>query len=161
MKKIPLSRGLFTTVDDEDYERLSKMQWCAAWNGKRFYAVRNVVQPDGRRSLVCMHHFILEVPDGMCPDHKNRDPLDNTRRNLRLATAAQNGQNRVKQRRAASSRYKGVCWRERTKKWEAYIGLNKKYKYLGYFEKEHDAARAYNLAAELYFGEFAKFNVIP
>ena len=44
-------------------------------------------------SLVLLHRFILEPPDGVDVDHKNLDGLDCRRKNMRLATSAQNNSN--------------------------------------------------------------------
>jgi hypothetical protein len=45
MKKISLTRGMFATVDDSDYEELSKHKWFACPNKHIFYAARNVMTP--------------------------------------------------------------------------------------------------------------------
>lgn len=49
-----------------------------------------------------------------------------------------------------SSKYKGVCWHKKFKKWQAYITVNNCRKYLGYFKNEIDAAESYNKAIEKY-----------
>ena len=59
-----------------------------------------------------------------------------------------------------SSRFIGVCWRKATKKWIAKISINSKRIHLGIFEKEVDAAKAYNEAAIKYRGASARLNNI-
>jgi len=66
--------------------------------------------------------------------------------------------NRRKSDRNFSSMYKGVSWFKRTKRWMAYIKINQKRYYLGYFDIEEDAAKAYDVSAIERFGEFAKLN---
>lgn len=79
--------------------------------------------------------------------------------NLRLANKQQNGANRGLPKNNTSG-YKGVCWKKAFQKWVTVIQVNGKKKFLGYFDSKHDAARAYNEAAILYFGEFAVLNEI-
>lgn len=42
-----------------------------------------------------------------------------------------------------SSKYKGVCWSKRNKKWESYLWANGKSKRIGYFLTEEEAYKAY------------------
>lgn len=55
------------------------------------------------------------------------------------------------------SRFKGVCI-TRAGKWRAVIYIGRKQKYLGVFDSEYDAARAYDHAAVQHFAEGAKLN---
>lgn len=55
------------------------------------------------------------------------------------------------------SRFKGVCI-TRAGKWRAVIYIGRKQKYLGVFDSEFDAARAYDVAALEHFAEGAKLN---
>ncbi|CAM9237130.1 unnamed protein product [Choristocarpus tenellus] len=55
------------------------------------------------------------------------------------------------------SRYKGVCI-TRAGKWRAVIYIGRKQKYLGVFDSEFDAAKAYDVAALQHFAEGAKLN---
>jgi AP2 domain len=91
----------------------------------------------------------------------NRNGLDNRRFNLRFATHHQNTFNSTK-RKNTSSKYKGVTWHSQIGKWMAQI-QNKKvcgHKYIGVFDREIDAAKAYNSRAKILFGEFAVLNEI-
>jgi len=65
-----------------------------------------------------------------------------------------------KPRENCSSIYKGAHWNKHANKWRARIWTDGKLIHLGYFDIEEDAARAYNAAAKLAFGEFAKLNAI-
>lgn len=57
-----------------------------------------------------------------------------------------------------TSRFKGVCWHKN--RFRSYITVDKKQIGLGRYIEEIEAARAYNAAASIYFGEFAKLNEV-
>lgn len=64
-------------------------------------------------------------------------------------------------RKRGSSKYKGVHFSKRSNKWQATLKLNQKTIYLGFYNVEEDAAKAYNAGAKSIFGNFAKLNLIP
>lgn len=66
---------------------------------------------------------------------------------------------RRKKRPRASSKYLGVYWSKHVEKWVARIkhGGNS-FQHIGVFTNEKDAAIAYDAAAKLHLGQFAKFN---
>jgi len=106
-----------------------------------------------------MHREVLKVPDYLLVDHINHNGLDNRKANLRPATKTQNGRNRRKVNiQRCRSRYKGPCWYGRKKKWGVKIMVDGKSIFLGYFDDEIDAAKAYDTAAKKYFGDFASLN---
>ena len=157
MKKIPLTQGQFTIVDDEDYEPLMKFKWCAYKDRNTFYACRNVRIGSGQRKLQ-MHRHLLGVDDPTIQiDHRNGDGLDNQRANLRKCTNAQNQMNQ-RLSRANTSGYKGVTWYKPLNSWCARIQINKKLIHIGYYANINDAAIAYNERAKVLFGEFAFLN---
>jgi hypothetical protein len=107
-----------------------------------------------------MHCLLL--PDAEQVDHKTNngqpgDGLDNRLCNLRPATRSQNGANRSK-RNNASSRFLGVSWNRRDRKFQTQITVLGKPTHLGYFDSEVGAARAYAAAARKHHGEFANLN---
>lgn len=149
-KKISLTQGKFTIVDDCDYDYL--MQW--KWYYRNGYAVRK----ESKRTIH-MHRVILERMDfkDFISDHINRDKLDNCRCNLRPATNSQNRCNRNKPKNNTSG-YIGVCWYR--EKWHVSIQTNGKRIYLGCYVDKEEAALAYDKAARKYHGEFAVLNEV-
>ena len=73
-------------------------------------------------------------------NHIDINPKNNKLYNLELITQRKNAN---KKHIKSSSNYVGVTWRKSTCKWLAQIHINGKYKYLGLFTDEKEAAQAY------------------
>ena len=108
--------------------------------------------------LLSIHRILTNAPDGMEVDHINRDSLDNRKQNLRICTKSQNQMNSGKEQLGRSSHYKGVSLYKRHNKWMSRIKKRRKEYFLGYYENEIDAAKAYDTKAKELFGEFARLN---
>lgn len=89
-------------------------------------------------------------------DHKDGNPLNNRKDNLRLATATQNARNR-KLGSDSKTGFKGVN-QIPNGKYRARIWINGSNKNLGTFDIAEEAAEAYDKAALSFFGAFAKTN---
>lgn len=158
MKKIQLTRGKASLVDDSDFSILIRRKWRAKFRHGIWYAASSQYNPATKKQTdIQMHRLILNVAKGTRVDHRDGDGLNNQRLNLRCATVGQNRMNAVK-RAKASSKYKGVHWNTEEGKWYAIIRKDRKRKWLGGFASEIDAAKAYDDAAAQMFGEFAKLN---
>jgi hypothetical protein len=90
-------------------------------------------------------------------DHKNGDTLDNRAANLRVATSSVQGHNKRK-RAGCTSKYFGVSWDPKTRKWRAVVTHKKKSRHLGFYAVEEDAARAYDRGATEIYGAHAQLN---
>jgi len=151
-RRIRLAKDRFAVVDPEDFRKLSLYDWHLHENKGKCYAV---TFNEGK--ILYMHRFITNAPKGTIIDHRNHESLDNRKVNLRFATHSQNCCNK-KILKKGTSKYRGVGIDKKSKKWRAVIYYNGIRKYLGSFENEEDAARAYDNAAKIYHGEFAMLN---
>jgi hypothetical protein len=155
---IHLTQGYVAQVDDADWPGLMLYHWSLKrCRSGKLYAQRNEQTPEGNRLPVLMHTQLMNPPAGFEVDHRSGDGLDNRRSNLRHATHQQNQAN-LKPRSGTSSQYKGVYWHKGAGKWMAYIGTGKGRRYLGLHSDEGLAALAYDTAAMITFGEFARPN---
>ena len=86
MKRLKLTQGKYTLIDDENFEELSKVSWCITKTGEdRWYAIN---KSHGINTY--MHRFLMKTPKGMDTDHINGDSLDNRKENLRICTRSEN-----------------------------------------------------------------------
>lgn len=145
--EIFLTQGQIALVDDEDFERINQYKWCAQKGRYTYYAKRT-------SKGIRMHHVILNSDEEI--DHIDGNGLNNQKYNLRKADG-KNVVNRQKFKNS-TSKYKGVFWNKKLDKWQTQIRVNKKAIYLGLFEDDIEAAKAYDKAAVAYFSEFAKLN---
>lgn len=152
----PRHKAMFAMVDDADFEALNQWKWSAEKRGNRFYATRQVISAEGKKTTVRMHREISRADDGFEVDHADGNGLNNQRANLRICSTAENQQNRASVR--GSSIYKGVLWDKSHGCWKAKIIVDGKRIMLGSFDTEESAARRYDQAAKAHFGEFARLN---
>lgn len=144
------------TIDDEDFETLAKI------GNKIYYSSQHgqvSIYQNGLSKTYSVARIIMgcKRDDGYDIDHIDGNRLNNRKNNLRKCTHAQNCANRVKSCKS-SSKYKGVSWDKTRKKWQASITYNKRSIGLGRYDDEILAAIAYDDAALLYHGEFARTN---
>lgn len=157
--EIPLSRGMVSLIDVEDYEAVvGAGKWYANPSCRTFYArrKRQVRRADGSRAWIAttIHTLITGWP---LVDHRNGNGLDNRRANLRPATEAQNRTSR-RRRLDNTSGYKGVSWHKPSRRWTAVIAVRGRNQHLGSFDSPATAARAYDAAAHVQFGAWARLN---
>lgn len=147
------NKNCFAIINIEDKGIVTQYEWRG--QVERFNSIYPIAKGN-HIPRIFMHSLILHDLGKQKPDHINNNPLHNTRNNLRLASNSQNCMNRLKTIFKSSSKYKGVTFNKRTRKWLVRI----KQIYIGLFDDEKEAAIAYNKEALILFGEFAKLNII-
>ena len=154
MRQIDISKPThpktFTLIDSEDFDIIK---------GHKFRAVSNKSNTNlyARSKAGYMHQLILRCPTGFEIDHSDGNGLNKQKANLRVCTHKENTRN-VGIRSDNKSGFKGVFWDTDRNKWKAVIQLNGEKMNLGRFFCIVKAARWYDKAAKLNFGEFAWLN---
>lgn len=158
---IPVHKGHRAKIDKEDYAKVSKHSWRVLKKPSgRLRVVTTVSTPKGPRQ-VALGQLLMKPPKGkMVYARRFMDELDYRKSNLIVCTMRQRQQILPKSRLFGSSRFKGVHYVTRTKRWRAQIAVNKKHISLGIFKSELAAAEAYNKAALEYFGDMAYQNLL-
>jgi len=149
VRRIPLSQGLFATVDAADYKKISEHKWSVCRQGCKVYAHARI---NGR--IVLMHRFLMRPPKGYQVDHIDGNGLNNSQNNLRVCTPAQNQANQGP--RGGSSRFVGVY--RRGDRWRAGIGYRGRWYTLGTYGDEVEAAKARDREAVRVHGPYAYLN---
>lgn len=107
-----------------------------------------------------MHRLAFIWMTGSCPDfvdHINGVRDDNRWSNLRPATRSENNRN-SRSRPNSTSKYLGVYWCKFFNVWKSAVSVSGKRIGLGSFHSEIEAAKAYDKAAKLHYGDFANLN---
>lgn len=141
-------------VDAEDFYRvLAAGPWrLLRHKSGRCYAIAHAKDKKG---TVHMHRLVSAAPAGLEVDHKDLDGLNNQKANLRFATLAENQHNRPAYKNNTSG-FKGVSFRKKLNKWQAYISLGGKKKHLGFHNTPEQAHAAYCRASEELHGVFGR-----
>lgn len=147
-----LGRGKFTLVDEDLMDALSEWNWRDNDNGYVIGA------PRGSKRNQYLHRMLANATDGVEIDHINRIRYDNRLENLRTCTTSQNRGNTERHSDNSTSKFKGVRKRSDRRKWDARGNSNYRTIYLGTFDTEEDAARAYDDWAFEKWGVFARLN---
>lgn len=135
--------------DLEDYNKIKDYCWLEIINKSGYHAL--IAHIKGTESDIIRMSSLLGFKRY---DHINRNPLDNRKNNLRLATHQENMRNCSVSKNNTSG-FTGISWVEQKNKWKAYITIDYKQKPLGYYVSKEDAIRARLIAEKEYFGEFA------
>lgn len=123
-------------VDSQYYSVMSSISWRVNDHGRPIATVN-----PGR--LIMALEFLLKKEKEV--DHIDRNPFNNTTKNLRLATKSENNHNKGITKQNTSG-YKGVTYDRSNKKWIARVRAGTKRIHCGHFKTKEEAAMAYNQA---------------
>ena len=163
--EISLTKGYTAIIDDEDYELISNLKWRVSVQKRKNYhtyltCIANTPRPN--RKTVKLHRVIMAKYfdiKGKIIEHKNGNPLDCRKTNMRIATRQGNSANMQKKKPNSSSKYKGVHRADsKSKPWRAVIKFNGKQKHLGNFKTEEEAFKVYSEEHKKLFGSFSLQN---
>lgn len=158
---LELASGVVCSFDEADAPLVLAHSWhkTASAASKTLYAVTWVRTAENKRQLLSMHRLLMGLPK-VEVDHRDGDGLNNRRSNLRLALRVENARNR-RQTDGGTSPFKGVRVERRGQcapRFLVEIQQGGERLRLGRFKSEHKAARAYDAAAKVFHGAFAKTN---
>jgi hypothetical protein len=150
---IRLTQGRFALVDTVDLPKISDYNWHAQKGNSRvetFYACAGFSKPGGGKGILKMHRLIVGARPGFEVDHRDWNGLNNSsifgRKNIAEVDRRGNAQNqRIFWK---TSKYAGVSWKKRIRRWIAQINVNGHVIHLGTFTEEERAAKAYTDACE-------------
>ena len=135
------------------------------WNSKYAGSVaggknsKGYIQIKIEKVIYKAHRIAILFTTGTIPnndvDHIDGDKCNNKIKNLRIANRSQNVAN-TKVRINSTSGLKCVCWNIGNKKYQARIRVDGASVHLGYFDCPAAASFAYQIAADIHFGEFAR-----
>ena len=157
MKNIYITEGNITTlimskgsaiIDTEDLVKCNERHWFITPDRK--YVTSKDRGAKNRKSVL-LHKYLTGFS---ITDHINGNGLDNRRSNLREVNHSKNAMNRNQKSKHG---FKGV-YSNGNSRFFSTIFVNKKSKYLGIYGSPEEAAKAYDLAATEYFGEYARLN---
>lgn len=142
-------------IDTEDFPRVCQLSrnWYLHRQKGYVFTTRFV---NGKTVTIELHRVIAGTPQYFDTDHLDGNKLDNRKANLRICSRAENLWNSKRIRKVGKSRFTGVF--KLKGGWAARIRSNGTIFYLGIYDTEEDAARAYNIKARETRGGITKLN---
>jgi hypothetical protein len=152
---VPLTKGYQAIIDDEDADRVLALKWQVLITKRAIYGAHSLRTPEGKFKKILLHRFILPTPQEV--DHRDNNGLNCTRNNLRSCCTHQQNMCNKQRQRGSNFPYKGIQ-QNKFGSFCARIRANGKDTRSKWVKTVEDAARAYDVLALFYHGEFAHLN---
>lgn len=143
-KLIPLTRGKFALVDNEDFNVLQWQDWREVWVNCGWYAALS-----GEKKIY-MHRVIMHPTAEQHVLHLDDNGLNNTRTNLMIGSARINTRNGTIYS-SNTSGTRGVCFNKAARKYVARISCDKGRISLGHFDTLEEAVAVRKAAEAKYW----------
>ena len=146
--------------DKNGLELYDRYTWYVVYSHNLFYLERYAGTGRNDKKNIRFHREFmgLESGDERVVDHWNGNSLDNQFSNLKIKTNQQNIINRTRLNKNNTSGFRGVSWNKMTKKWHAYIMIDRKRETIGYYTEKIDADANFRKRAKELFGEYYNSN---
>ena len=132
-------------IDTSDFELVDSFPnyWRVRRDSKSqaFYVAGHIYDENGNDHGVLLHRWIMNPEKTMVVDHIDRNTLNNSRKNLRVLTRAQNRQN-IRAFRHSPTGIRGVYWNKLTNKWEVTVTVDGIKNRIGMFTDLKEAENA-------------------
>lgn len=135
---------IYTTMDIDNIWVLCKYKLRVKYDKtiKNFYVYTGHME-DGKWVINALHRVITKCPKGLQVDHIDRNPLNNTKSNLRICNSKINNNNR-KVRADNKVGVSGISYNSKTKKYTLRITNNDgSRKYIGSYNTKIEALDAH------------------
>jgi hypothetical protein len=110
-------------IDIDDLEKVSEY---SGWS----INCRGYVKTKYNKKTISLHRLIMDFPENKETDHINRNPLDNRKCNLRIATRTENNINRGLHKNNTSG-HRCIYWNSKNKSWVVRVYYNNTYRHVG------------------------------
>lgn len=134
----------YAHISKIDYEKCKQVFWTKSEYGyaRGYYLGKYIL----------LHKFITDTDKNILIDHIDRNKLNCTRNNLRIADKKINSINRDVQSNSKTG-HKGVSFDKKRNKYRAYLKKDSKQIWLGYYDNLEDAINARKNGFEKYYGK--------
>lgn len=152
--------GLTILVDSVDVRRVLRQNWSV--QRSPHFSIRTTIKGlKGKLRKITLQRYLMGVNcGGIVVQRDRQSPLDFRRRNLLVCSMSERQSSLGKRSSRSSSKYKGVSLNKKGGTWRASIRPHGRSIFIGDFQTEKEAARAYNEAAAKYFGPTAFLNEV-
>lgn len=135
-------------IDREDLAKVRYYKWRVDTNCH--VITGNCTSTRPRKEL---SHIVMNCPDGMVVDHKDGNPLNNRKKNLRICTQQENLCNKHFMSNSNSGEI-GIIWDKSRKRWAPEIRKDGKRYHLSRYKTIEEARYARYIGELILFGEF-------